>query len=934
MKIKYIAWKQVIASDVLRLIYGIQGEGLHNQGDQAIQNFGTINENPGLWTGFTNGLPIPMKKEVERKNKENNTNLPITFDIELKNSNNPLKLWQDKNNGRGNPIKINHEIWDRNSGHETAIINIWYLGYVRLLSRLLERLIERDGRIESYLALKDFVNHRLSDITSIEQDLYEWIKDTQDGFCALEINTNFLRNDNIKDIKKFIEDNYYLVMKCEDKGEEFNLALMANSKSSVLHNGIKSLLQETAGQVSKCGGREVNMVMEYSVMTKDAQEILNNLFAHKNVILYGPPGTGKTRVLLEVQTAFENGVIYNEFDTEAPFRIVPNEGNDVEKNVTKWCTFHPNYTYENFVFGLMPKVIDKRLTYISRVGPMLEQCIESNKGKKALLIIDEINRANTGDVFGDTIAFLDSEFNGKLEFPQEFMYDSETYRYVEKPSSLYILSTMNSLDKSVNPLPLELKNKFYIKEFLPDVDVLRDALGKNINISDDVREYCCLLMENINFRIRECCGKEYQMGQGYFWSLVNNTDIETEKEVLADIIKSKVFPHLKEIVPNDAIPDFFGSANQGVLYNRNSLGYDFCQLGDRSATYVINAFSSLIGSNISLVDSGPDEIRDLEAYNEALISSVYTKLKKYHNIILSGVSGTGKSFIINEVAKKYFDDNGVSRMYWHSSTEYSDVIEGICSKVVGNEIDYSIEAGRVKKLAETDFSGDKLMIIEGINRSNTAENFGELITLLEADKRSLNIRGLDGFITLPSNMYLICTLNPNAENQYKLDSALKRRFYIIDVKPDYKLLYLKYNLELKDSVELDMEDLYEFSTQKIQETAIVLLECLNNSIGLCLGDEYQIGHSVLCGLPKVCSVSDILEVYDTKVFPYLEEYCRDENVANIIFGDNSPLVKKCANFVEALPFWYLAKECDDETMLKTKVIDAFKGLLRNGINRL
>ena len=47
MKIKYIAWKKVNSSDVNRLIYGTQGEGLHNTGDQAIQNFNTLNENPG-----------------------------------------------------------------------------------------------------------------------------------------------------------------------------------------------------------------------------------------------------------------------------------------------------------------------------------------------------------------------------------------------------------------------------------------------------------------------------------------------------------------------------------------------------------------------------------------------------------------------------------------------------------------------------------------------------------------------------------------------------------------------------------------------------------------------------------------------------------------------------------------------------------------------
>lgn len=132
MKIKYIAWKKVISSDVNRLIYGTQGEGLHNKGDQAIQNFNTLNQNPGLWSGFTGGVRIPRKKEVEAENRANGTHLPTTYNITLSNSVNLLRLWEDKNDTRKDPIKINHEIWDHNDNHAKVIIEPWYLGYMRI----------------------------------------------------------------------------------------------------------------------------------------------------------------------------------------------------------------------------------------------------------------------------------------------------------------------------------------------------------------------------------------------------------------------------------------------------------------------------------------------------------------------------------------------------------------------------------------------------------------------------------------------------------------------------------------------------------------------------------------------------------------------------------------------------------------------------------
>lgn len=191
MKIKYLAWKKVICSDVKRLVYGINGPGVSNKGDQAIQNFNTLNKNPGLWEGFTNGNRIPRKKEVERDNRNNGTNYPTTYDIILQNSVNPLRLWEDKNDSRRNPIKINHEIWDRSGDHAHNIIEIWYLGYMRILRELLDRLIARDGTEENLVSLKNFVDERLSSPNLSRENLLFWIHETQDKFNNLTIRYQF-----------------------------------------------------------------------------------------------------------------------------------------------------------------------------------------------------------------------------------------------------------------------------------------------------------------------------------------------------------------------------------------------------------------------------------------------------------------------------------------------------------------------------------------------------------------------------------------------------------------------------------------------------------------------------------------------------------------------------------------------------------------------
>ncbi|HCK25239.1 MAG TPA: hypothetical protein DHW31_10805, partial [Bacteroides graminisolvens] len=439
MKLKYIAWKKVICSDVKRLTYGIKGPGVSNKGDQAIQNFNTLNENPGLWEGFTGGVAIPRKKEVERYNKANGTNFPTTFDIPLKNSINPLRLWEDKNDSRKNPIKINHEIWDRAEDHADNIIEIWYLGYMRILKELLMRLIERDGEEANVVALRDFVVNRLESPSLTRDNLLSWIYETQDAFNEMNIDTNFLADSNLRGVKSFIENNFYIVAKCEDDEEEFNVAVMANVNSDNLHPMIKHLLSS-----EEKGGKYVDIDISrvsYDIDLIRLQEILNQ---KNNVILYGPPGTGKTHLLGEIAKSFNNNSIFDDFNTEAPFSIAGTNQNSVE-----WCTFHPNYSYENFVLGLEPIVLDGKLGFKPHVGPFLRAAYTASKGNNSLIIVDEINRAKTEDVFGNTLAILENSRNymEKVKLNYSVEIDGEEIDTISSSNQLFVIGTMNSLDK-------------------------------------------------------------------------------------------------------------------------------------------------------------------------------------------------------------------------------------------------------------------------------------------------------------------------------------------------------------------------------------------------------------------------------------------------------------------------------------------------------
>ena len=882
MKIKYIAWKQVISSDVNRLFYGTQGPGLHNTGDQAFQNFNTVGENPGLWRGFTDNAAITTDPG---------------FDIVLENSVNPLHLWYSINAARRNPIKINHMIWDRNLGHERLIIEPWYLGYMRILKQMLAAVIERDGATADSQLMFDFVSSRLENTLQIKSNLLQWIYDTQDGFCSLELDTGFMANDNLREIATAVRQNYYLVVKLEDEGRIFNVALMANIQCTELHPSIRACLLS-----KEKGGEDFDIEVAAVPASPDAQRFLDALYSRRNIILYGPPGTGKTHMLMELSRSFNAPVIFDDLDTEAPFRVTGATG----ETSVEWCTFHPNYTYESFVHGLDPVVIDNNLGFKPHIGPLVRMAVDASAGRKALLIIDEINRANTDSVFGDSIAVIDTSFNDAVTFTEPLTLDTgETIESISGSENLFIVGTMNSLDKSTSPLSSELRRRFAIVELAPSVEVLRSKLRHNEDIPADLVSFTCKIMKCLNERIREYCGKEYEFGQGYFWGLVDAT--EYYQETLAEILRNKILPHLRDILPRDCLSDFFGTGNLETLYYSSEAGFEFSDCHQLSSKELLNAFAVAVDDPIRF-DTDEEELTfaSLEEYEGNKINYIRKQLDIYKNVILSGCSGTGKSYYASKVLEEGAYPLS-AKTHWHGSTEYSDVIEGIGASIAedGQSIDYAIQPGLIRQLAENPADGKRLMIIESINKCNAAECFGELITLLEPDKRDLDINGYEGPIRIPEDMHFLCTMNP-ALGGNRLDSALKRRFIIIDFPPDYKALALHFGLN--GEARQPLEEFFSMDALAVMSLAVDMLHALNKKIINYVGKDMQIGQACIWDLTNNPSPGNLLAMFDNNVVSQIEELCVDESIAFGLFGASSPILKRRAYGIEIGRFGALVPE--------------------------
>lgn len=319
------------------------------------------------------------------------------------------------------------------------------------------------------------------------------------------------------------------------------------------------------------------------------------------------------------------------------------------------------------------------------------------------------------------------------------------------------------------------------------------------------------------------------------------------------------------------------------------------------------------------------------------------------NMILYGPPGTGKTYItatyavlicgwytldtlknmnhskIMEIYHELEQEGRIGFTTFHQSYGYEDFIEGI-RPVLDKEqkdgqnqseeqkpeksdnLEYTMEAGVFKAFCEKakeESEKPYVFIIDEINRGNISRIFGELITLIEeskrkgeADERSVILPYSGLPFSVPSNVYIIGTMNTADRSIALLDTALRRRFSFVEMMPDTEVLK-DINIEVPKMPDAVDKKAGNASTAgektgnaagnegKIIIDVQKLLEIINQRIEVLYDREHTIGHAYFCGLKENATLDGLKNIFKKSVLPLLQEYFFDdyEKIA-MVLGDN------------------------------------------------
>jgi MoxR-like ATPase len=322
------------------------------------------------------------------------------------------------------------------------------------------------------------------------------------------------------------------------------------------------------------------MVPPATSRPNNAEAIERNLQQQGQVVLYGPPGTGKTFTAQQ----FARWWLHTRTTRPSSKRI-------------RMTTFHPAYAYEDFIEGLIADATGNgQVEYHYEEGILRKiardardayaKAQDPENAPPYVLIIDEINRGELPQIFGETITLLEADKRGDTTV--DLTHSGDEFSL---PPNLYLIGTMNTADRSIALVDAALRRRFRFMSHPPSGTVLHrkyDIPADEINAIARGRDgderalqaLSILALQKLNEAIIKMpnLGKGKQIGHSYLLENSSDGALQMSEQTLTDAWQYEILPLLEEYLYGQfdrVATDLFDGTADALLNTDTEQIHDF-----------------------------------------------------------------------------------------------------------------------------------------------------------------------------------------------------------------------------------------------------------------------------------------------------------------------------------------------------------------------